>query len=159
VGTRAQVVVDTREKEPYTFDPAKVEVVRRAIPAGDYSLLGRESEIAIERKSLEDFVGTVIRERDRFHRELAKLAGCRFACVVVEGSLGDVLRGQYRSGAHPRSVLGASVSIIVDYRIPVFFCADRQAARLFVEELLVRLDGKVGAPCERQTTLRSQGPS
>ncbi|MEN6521136.1 MAG: ERCC4 domain-containing protein [Armatimonadota bacterium] len=143
------VVVDTREKEPYAFDPARVEVVRRAIPAGDYSLSGLESSFAIERKSLEDFVGTVIRGRERFRRELLKLRECDFACVVIEGSLMDVLTGSYRSDAHPNSVLGSILSIIVDYQIPVFFCANRQAARLFVEELLIKLSGKVDAICQQ----------
>ncbi|MEN6358251.1 MAG: ERCC4 domain-containing protein [Armatimonadota bacterium] len=148
------VVVDTREKEPYTFDPARVEVVRRALAAGDYSLLGLESSVAVERKSMEDFVGTVIRGRERFANELAKLRGCEFACVVVEGSLMDVLSGNYRSDAHPNAVLGSALSIIVDYRIPVFFCSNRQAARLFVEQLLLRLSEKVDATCQNQEVPR-----
>ena len=138
---RTVVVVDTREQEPYTFDPARVEVIRRALPAGDYSLLGLENSVAVERKSIEDFVGTVIRGRERFARELARLRECEFACVVVECSLTDILSGRYRSDAH---------SIIVDYGVPVFFCGSRQAARLFVEQLLLKLCEKVDAPCQHQ---------
>jgi ERCC4-type nuclease len=130
------IAVDTREQEPYGFDPSRVTTVRRALPAGDYSLAGRESDVAVERKSLEDFVATAIQARERFARELRRLATYDFACVVVEASLDDVLRHRYRSGADPRSVFGAVLSIVLDHRVPVFFCGDRQIACRYVEGLL-----------------------
>ena len=51
---RITVVVDTREQEPYSFDSDKVSAVRKALPAGDYSLVGLEERVAVERKSLTD---------------------------------------------------------------------------------------------------------
>lgn len=39
------------------------------------------------------------------------------------------------SGAHPSSVLGSVISIIVDYGIPIYLCGDRQHACRFVEDL------------------------
>jgi ERCC4-type nuclease len=130
------IAIDTREQEPYGFDPSRVETVRRALPAGDYSLAGRETEVAVERKSLEDFVATAIHARERFARELRRLATYDFACVVVEASMEDVLLHRYRSGADPRSVFGATLSIVLDHRVPVFFCGDRQIACRYVEGLL-----------------------
>ena len=50
---RVTVVVDTREQEPYTFESGCTEVVRRALPAGDYSIEGHEDSVAVERKTLE----------------------------------------------------------------------------------------------------------
>lgn len=137
------VIVDTREQQPYSFDPAHVTCVRRALPAGDYSLEGYEASIAIERKSLEDFVSSAVTGRERFGRELHALAEYDFACIVVEGSLEDVLEHRYRSGIHPNSVFGAAVSIIVDVGVPVYFCGDRQLACRFVEESLCRYHRKV----------------
>jgi len=143
---RATVVIDTREQLPYAFDPDRVEAVRRALPAGDYSLEGHETEVAVERKSLDDFVSSVIRGRRRFFRELRALAGYDTACVVVEAGLRDVLEGGYRSDVHPHAVFGAAVSIVVDLGVPVFFCSDRQVACKFVEELLLRFHRKVADP-------------
>jgi DNA excision repair protein ERCC-4 len=135
---RPTVIVDTREQLAYTFDPLLLRVVRRALPAGDYSLEGHEHRVAIERKSLDDYVASVIASRERFGRELNKLAELELGCVVVEGSLEDVLAHRYRSGAHPNAIFGATTSIIVDRRVPVFFCSDRQIARRFVEGVLLR---------------------
>jgi ERCC4-type nuclease len=137
------VIVDTREQEPYSFDSAHVTCVRRALPFGDYSLQGHESAIAIERKSLEDFVASTITARARFRRELRGLAEYDLGCVVVEASLEDILARRYRAGAHPSAVVGAALSIIVDHGVPVFFCGDRQIACRFVEGLLCRYYKKV----------------
>lgn len=149
------VISDTREQEPYSFDPARVTTVRRALPAGDYSLVGLECRVGVERKSLEDLVDTVIRDRGRFERELARLSTYEAACVVVEGDLPDVLDHRYRSGAHPASVLGAVIAIIVDHQIPVFFCGDRATARAFVEGYLLRFHKKVSQACRTSSSLAS----
>jgi ERCC4-type nuclease len=141
-----QVVIDTREQLPYTFDPGRVESVRRALPAGDYSLAGYETTVAVERKSLDDFVSTVIRGRRRFRNELRLLTEYEHACVVVEASLREIIQGEYRSNAHPNAVLGAAMSIIIDFGVPVFFCTDRQVACRFVEEYLLRAHRKVSGP-------------
>lgn len=135
---RAVVVVDSREQLPYEFDTSRVKVVRRALAAGDYALDVPEPDIVIERKSLDDYVASVILSRERFLRELELLTTYPRAYVVVEGSLDDVVEHRYRAGVHPNAVLGATWAIIVDYGIPVFFCDDRQLACRFVEGLLVR---------------------
>jgi ERCC4-type nuclease len=133
----ATIIVDTREQEGYSFDPQLVVAVRRALPAGDYSVAGLEATVVVERKSLDDFVSTVIHSRERFRKELRKLAGYRAACVVVEASIVDVLLHRYRGDAHPNAVLGNALSIILDFRTPVFFCSNRQAACQFVQAYLL----------------------
>jgi ERCC4-type nuclease len=153
------VVIDTREQAPYTFDPARVVLVQKALPAGDYSLEGYETRIAIERKSLDDFVGTVIRARGRFEEELSELSGYEFACVVVEASIEDVLLHRYRMAVHPNSVLGSAIAITVDHRIPVFFCGTRQHACYFVEGLLCRYHKRQQSSPSSSTSEAGSSPS
>ena len=132
------IIIDTREQEQYGFNPQLVTPVRRALPAGDYSVAGLEQTVAVERKTLDDFVGTVIRARGRFYRELRRLGTYARACVVVEADLADVLAGRYRGDAHPHAILGSAVAITVDFGIPVYFCSNRQIACRFVEGYLLR---------------------
>jgi ERCC4-type nuclease len=131
------IIVDTREQEPYSFDPRLVAVERRALPAGDYAVSGLENIVAVERKALDDFVSTAIHSRERFRKELRKLADYRAACIVVEAGVVDVLLHRYRGDAHPNAVLGSALSFILDFRIPVFFCSNRQAACQFVQAYLL----------------------
>ena len=130
------IVIDTREQQPYTFSCA---TQRHKLEAGDYSVLGQEHRIAVERKSLPDFVHTVIHDTQRFRTELEKLAVCEFACVVVEADLDDVLRGLRQSDLRlvtPSAVLGAALHIAVRHRVPVYWCGSRQAACAFTEGFL-----------------------
>ena len=138
------IVIDTREQEPYSFDPRLAAVVRRALPAGDYSVAGMEERIAVERKTLDDFVATVIRQRERFRRELQTLGSFRAACVVVEAGLDDILQRRYRGGAHPHAVLGSALSIVLDFGVPVFFCSDRPSACHFTQAWLLAAHARWG---------------
>lgn len=128
-----RVVIDSREKRPYVFENS----VRTKIDAGDYSLEGLETRIAIERKSLDDLVQTLLHGRVRFAIELAKLKHYEFAAVVIEGSMQDVLAGNYTSKIKPLALLG----IICDLQLrfsPVhfIFAGDRPHAYALVSELL-----------------------
>jgi ERCC4-type nuclease len=131
-----RIVIDTREIEPYGFDcPA----VHRKLDAGDYSVDGLEGAVAVERKSLKDFVSTVVHDFKRFAAELQKLSKLEAGCVVVEADLDQVLRGLAASACRnvaPESLLGATVHIGLHYRVPVFWCGSRQAARAFTDAFL-----------------------
>lgn len=130
------IVTDTREQQPYSFPCA---AKRKALAAGDYSVEGLEERVAVERKSLPDFVHTVIHDHERFGREMLLLSTYAAACVVVEADLDAVLRGQRQEdlrGAKPASVVGAAQHIHLRYGVPVFWCGSRQAARAFTEMFL-----------------------
>ena len=131
-----RIVIDTREKAEYGFPCA---TVRKKLDAGDYSVERFEHLVAVERKSLADFVHTVIHALPRFAAELEKLARMPAACIVVEADLDHVLRGRateaLRSVA-PGAVLGAALMITLRYRVPVFWCGSRQAACAFTEGFL-----------------------
>jgi DNA excision repair protein ERCC-4 len=110
------IVIDTREQSPYTFasirsdarDGGKLLAIttrRGTLRSGDYSLLGYERRIAVERKSLADLYGTLGRGRARFERELARLAAMQFAAVVVEAEWSEVLGSPPpRSRLNPKTI-------------------------------------------------------
>ncbi len=141
-----QIVIDTREQEPYGFT---CDTVSRKLEAGDYSVVGHEDAVAVERKSLPDFVHTVIHDFDRFAVELMKLAAMRCACVIVEADLDTVLRGLAADklrGASPESVLGAALYVAVRYHVPVYWCGSRQAACAFTDQFLRMFVREVSTP-------------
>jgi DNA excision repair protein ERCC-4 len=121
------VAVDSREQRPWTFGDS-VPVLTKALPAGDYAPLGFESQCAIERKSIGDFVGCITYQRERFVRELERLKTYSFACIVIEANLSDVFERRYRSRVHPSSVVGSAVAFSVDYSVPVFWASNPEHA-------------------------------
>ena len=134
------IVIDSREKDEYTF--GDIVPIKQKLDAGDYSVAGLENRIAIERKNIDDFVGTVIYHKDRFHEELVRLSLMEFAAIVVEASLKDILDHRYKSDVLPLSVIGATVAIMVEYRIPIVFCGSRQLACHMTKSILQRFASK-----------------
>ncbi len=126
------IVVDTRESLPLGFPGA----TKKALATGDYAILGMEARAAIERKTLGDFLGCVGRERDRFERELGRLAAMEYGAVVIEASLSDVLHGTEFSRVHPTSAVGSILAWSVKHRLPFFFAEDRRKCRSMVYHLL-----------------------
>ncbi len=125
------MLIDTREQRAWEF-PGR-ETARVALAAGDYSLAGYESRLAVERKSLGDWVNTVMHDWLRFRKELNRLSGYEVACVVVEADLADVLAGRYESDAEPAAVLGRANGVFLDHGIPVFFWGARPGCVVMVE--------------------------
>lgn len=121
-----KIVVDTREKTPWLFKG--VATVKRRLRAGDYSVVGLEERVAIERKTLDDFVRSLTAERSRFFRELAILRRYDFAAVVVEASLTDIRAGDYFADFKPKTVLALAIDVEVVQGVSVVFAGDREAA-------------------------------
>jgi DNA excision repair protein ERCC-4 len=76
------VVFDSREQDPLIFQ--NLTSVRGTLYTGDYSILGLEELIAVERKTIPDLVSCCMGEnRERFERELHRLRGFRFKRLLI----------------------------------------------------------------------------
>ncbi len=132
------VVADTREQTPLTplLEDCGHHVISSTLKTGDYSVKGYEDFVAIERKSLDDLVGSLTNGRQRFERELSR--GCRLErfCVVVEAPYSDILDKKYRSKAHPASITGSIKAFEWRYRCRFYFCNDRYEASRTISRLL-----------------------
>ena len=152
LGPPMTIIVDTREQAPYPFTESGYSIVREALPEGDYGVLGLPY-VAVERKSLNDLIGSLTFGRERFFRELARLRSYRVCAIVVEASLSDILQHHYESAAAPASIVGSLLAIVADMRIPVLLCGDRPAAQAATLRLLERAWLKRGS----RRRLRSEG--
>lgn len=82
------VIVDTREQTPLVFAHLRSEA--GTLMTGDYSVRGLEEEFAVERKSMQDLVGSLTRERARFMREMHRLRGFRARYLLVVGTMQEL---------------------------------------------------------------------
>lgn len=131
-----RVIVDTREQTPWTFEEQGLELVTAKLETGDYSVEGLEHCVTIERKSLGDWTGSVIRDRARFFRELDRMRAFRFRCVIVEASVRAIAEGQYKSKASPASVLAFVSEVTVGQSVPVYLAGSRAEAQVLAGSLL-----------------------
>lgn len=140
-----RIVVDTREQLPWTFEGQPVTMVRAKLPAGDYSVVGLEHRVAIERKSLDDWTGTVLRDRARFYRELELLRSYDFRCVIIEAGIREIVMGKQKSLVRPEAVLGFIAEVVVAQSVPVYLAGSRAEAQLLAGALLRMVDKKLRA--------------
>lgn len=129
-----EVIVDTREQTPWDLSPLKMTT--GTLEVGDYSLSCLpKHELAIERKSLEDFISCCAGERERYERQLLRLRGCRYGLVVVECSWNQLEFGQWRSKVTPKSVTGSVLGWMAE-GVPFLFAHDHKRASELVRRYL-----------------------
>ena len=127
-------VIDTREQMPWDLAPMKA--VSGTLQVGDYSVLGLESHIAIERKSLADFVCCCGTERERFRRELERgFRGWPVSAVIIESTWRAIEMGQWRSLLTPRQVQASLTSWIAQGHT-IILGHDHQTAAMIARDLL-----------------------
>jgi len=99
------IIVDTREQLPYRF--SNIPSIRRKLDFADYSVKGFESMVAVERKSVSDFYGSITGDgRPRFKRMLARMNSCEFKGLVIEDSEAVVMTPQLAySNIHANSTI------------------------------------------------------
>jgi len=112
------IIQDTREQIPLVF-PSAVVVEVGTLQTGDYSIRGLESLFSVERKSIDDLVGSVTRERERFERELHRLRGFQFRRLLIIGSEADLLAGKFYGNANPKAIFASLGAFEVRYSVPV----------------------------------------
>ena len=122
------ILADSREQRPFVFAGYPAMVTVTSLEAGDYSLAGFERRVAVERKELQDLVGCLSGERERFARELARLRGYDAAAVVVEAPADDLRSGRYRSKLDAGAAWQGVLAFTQRFRVPFLFCADRAEA-------------------------------
>lgn len=141
------VLVDVQEKLPYLFEgfladsdqdyrPMLVPTRMSSLgPShGDYSVVGMEGEVHVERKSLEDAIGTFLshgERRERWLRTLEFLASIKTGAVVIESTFKDIVKNITARGSRSqrdlqRTIYRQVLAWQMDYRIPFVFCDDRR---------------------------------
>ena len=145
------ILIDSREQDPLVF--AHLPSERSTLDTGDYSVKGLTHLVACERKSLDDLLGCVGRERDRFRRELQRLRAYRFRMLVIEASAADLERGEWRSHLLPAHVLGSLAAWTAQFALPIWLAGDHQAAGRFTERWLYQCARTVASELESATAI------
>lgn len=135
--------IDNQEQAEWTFQslhtnaadgyrPIIVKTEKTAhIETGDYSIVGLEDRVVIERKSLEDLCGSMRRGRERLEAEHKRMqqivAAGGEACLIVEASPADPIPPPIPEEAR-ETVLGTWLSWGRKYGVPWLWAGDRRTA-------------------------------
>lgn len=132
------VLVDTREQRPLSFPTLRVE--RTTLETADYSVRVRNFDlrdvVLVERKSVSDLVSSLGKGRDRFERELRRLATVRWPFLVIEGDWKELAAGTQYSGLTPRQIVSPLLAWQMKYGLHIIAAPDRAWAARMIELVL-----------------------
>lgn len=135
-----KVIIDNREQNPVLHDKAgspgfpDLEVAWGTLKTGDYSIDGFNTpesphSICIERKSLPDLFGSTGRDRERFEREIVRMAEFDHAEIVIEADLTAIFKTPPPlSEMLPKAVYRSLVAFSQRHRIHIWPCPNRMFA-------------------------------
>jgi ERCC4-type nuclease len=126
-------IVDTREQLP--LDLAPLQVTAGTLVTGDYSVVGLENIVAIERKSLSDLLGCIGQDRERFDREVMRLLAYPVRALIVESTWPELEAGGWRSRVTPAAAVGSLLGWIA-MGLPIIMAGDHARAGRYVSRLL-----------------------
>lgn len=139
-------MIDSREQLPLDLSPMKS--VTKKLDCADYSVLSLEHKIAIERKSLNDLVGCVGRERVRFETMLQALVHYEHRAVIIAADWAHIDLKFYRGVLHPSQIYGTLLGWAMGFNVSLLFAGDEaRAGRLAAKCLWVSANREYRKGC------------
>jgi hypothetical protein len=134
-GDELTITVDSRERYPYKFSGRPVQTSRRALTAGDYTVLDGHRVVApVERKTLEELVKSLVEGKLGFL--LGELAALPAAAVVVEERYSALAAAPHVTAGWPCELL---VRLQIGYpSVPIVFADSRKLAEDYTHRFLAR---------------------
>jgi Fanconi anemia group M protein len=126
-----QVIVDPREREMgKLLESLGIEITLKVLEVGDYVVSDR---IAVERKTAQDFVASIIDPKRNLFRQISDLArNYDKPVLILEG------RDFYTRQVNPNSIRGAMASIAIDYGVPIIPTEDQSETAAVIAMLAKR---------------------
>lgn len=126
-------IVDSREQTPLDLSP--LQTITATLATGDYTIRGLEHHVCIERKSLDDLLGCVGRDRERFDREIQRMLAYPVRVLLVEATWPQIELGQWRSKVTSSQAIGSLIGWAAR-GLQVELVGDHERAGRFASRLL-----------------------
>jgi len=136
------ILIDQREKRPYSFAGYPVDIQTCHLKTGDYSLRTEAEDfstsgICIERKSKSDLFQSLSHHRARFEREWTRMDNYEYAALIIEdSSFLSLLTPPEGSRMNPKSIIQSLISWQIRFpRVHVFTIDNRNLSECLIYSL------------------------
>jgi ERCC4-type nuclease len=131
------IIVDYREKNSLVISELarlNIESNFQELKVADYIV----NEVAIERKTISDFISSMLNKR--LFRQLEELQQYPNRLLILEGIDEQELYSnddeEEIQGVHPNAVRGFLLSILLRYKVPIIFSKDAEDTAKFISVIL-----------------------
>lgn len=109
------IIVDSREKESIRkiLDSYGVSYKIETLITGDYEVRTKEGDVTVERKTVTDFIGSLM--SGRLEQQMRRLSEKNCPMLLITGSFNDYLKYAKDSHFTQDQMIGAIASCIVKY--------------------------------------------
>jgi len=126
---KLKIIADYREKNSLVFSElirfgCKIEV--KTLAVADFII----NNVAIERKTISDFISSVINKR--IFRQLEEIKQYPNPLIIVEGIDEQELYDDRNEGVSANAIRGMILSIILKYKVPIIFTKDAKDTASFI---------------------------
>jgi len=134
---KPKIIMDYREKNSMVYSELinlGIDVEVKELKVADYIV----KDIAIERKTVSDFISSMINKR--LSRQLQGMQQYKNRLLLIEGIDEHELYSHEipEKGIHPNAVRGFLLSIIFEHKTPIIFTKDSEDTAKFISVLAKR---------------------
>ena len=144
------IIIDTREQQPYLFEGKGCKLTHRKLDTGDYSFEGCGNAICVDRKkSLTEIANNLGRDYKRFRKELIRMQEFDRRIFLFEFDEADLLNYPDNVDIPPwikkkirvkgPALLKKLDTLKEQYDLEYVFAGTREAAEYFVYETLLEV--------------------
>ena len=133
---KLKAIMDYRERNSLVYsylEDLNFEVEVKELKVADYIV----KDVAIERKTVSDFISSMINRR--LLKQLEELQQYKKRLLIVEGiDEQELYSDNGLTGMHPNSIRGFLLSILLKYEVPIIFTKDSEDTAKFLSVLAKR---------------------
>lgn len=132
---KSKITIDYREKNSLISSELSklgLKYEFKNLKVADYLVGG----VAIERKTISDFIGSMINKR--LLRQLQELQQYKNRLLIVEGIEEQELYNDLPEGVNGNAIRGFLISILLKYKVPIIFTKDSEDTAKFISVLSKR---------------------
>jgi len=130
---KPKIIIDHRERNslvPSELKKQGFEVEFKELKVADYIVRG----VAIERKTVSDFVSSMINRR--LLKQLEELQQYKTKLLIIEGiDEQELYNDQEINGVNPNAIRGFLLSILLKYKVPIIYTKDAEDTAKFISVL------------------------
>lgn len=130
---KPKIIVDYREKNSLVISELihlGVEIEFKALKVADFI----SKDVAIERKTVNDFISSLINKR--IFKQLEEIKQYPKYFLIIEGIEEQELYNDHPEGISGNAIRGMILSIILNYNVPIIFTKDEKDTAMFLNVLL-----------------------
>lgn len=139
---KQKIIIDIREKNSLVISELVhlgLETEFQTLKVADYLV----NEVAIERKTVSDFISSMISRR--LLKQLEEIQQYQNRILIIEGIDEQELYtdSEDRIGMHPNAIRGFLLSILLKYKVPIIYTKDYKDTARFISVLSKKTEKEV----------------